>query len=563
MIRQLWSVIPKGFRCGTIGVVVTIFLRAVLNFVGVATLLPVLLLVVDGGSLDPTNYLYDVYKSLNCNTYAQFVIVVCVAVVVVIIIKNIVNLLLYRYERDYIFNLYKYLSEQLYRTYFGRGFSFIKQSNTATLTRNINGVSLTFVAGVLKPLASIVSEGILLLLITAMLALFYPFAALIVCVIFAPIAILFYMFMRKRLHDIGEEENDLQRRKNRIVAETFRGYVDIEMAGAFDHILKRFSHAMDDIVALRKRHATLAMQPQLFSEVGLTVGLVVLVMIATLYGNHDVVLLFGVFAISAVRLVPSLRSIMASWSSIRFNRYTIDILCDVDTIEDESSSTVESVAFNRTIELRNVSFRYDDSEDMVIDNISLVINRGECIGIRGSSGVGKTTLFNIMLGLHSPTSGGVYIDDEILGVHNIKSWHSQVGYVSQSVFIADVSLAENIALGVDRGDIDYSRIQEILKLVNLDDFVASLPNGLESRIGEQGCRISGGQRQRIGIARALYKGADTLFFDEATSSLDSKTEESINEAIRLLATNNRKLTIVIIAHRESSLECCNRIITME
>jgi hypothetical protein len=115
MIRQLWSVIPKGFRCGTIGVVVTIFLRAVLNFVGVATLLPVLLLVVDGGSLDPTNYLYDVYKSLNCNTYAQFVIVICVAVVVVIIIKNIVNLLLYRYERDYIFNLYKHLSEQLYQ----------------------------------------------------------------------------------------------------------------------------------------------------------------------------------------------------------------------------------------------------------------------------------------------------------------------------------------------------------------------------------------------------------------------------------------------------------------
>ena len=144
---------------------------------------------------------------------------------------------------------------------------------------------------------------------------------------------------------------------------------------------------------------------------------------------------------------------------------------------------------------------------------------------------------------------------------NIRSWQSKIGYVSQSVFIADMTLAENIALGCSEDNIDYTRVNEILKLVNLEEFVATLPLGVHCRIGEQGCRISGGQRQRIGIARALYKGAEILLFDEATSSLDSKTEESINDAIRMLSAKNN-LTIVIIAHRESSLEYCNRIITL-
>jgi ABC-type multidrug transport system fused ATPase/permease subunit len=233
----------------------------------------------------------------------------------------------------------------------------------------------------------------------------------------------------------------------------------------------------------------------------------------------------------------------------------------VDDKQNNVNISPESLTFEKSIELRDVSFHYDDSQEMILQNISLHIDKGECVGVRGSSGVGKTTLFNIILGLHTPTSGDVYVDDVKLCADNIRSWQSKIGYVSQSVFIADMTLAENIALGCSEDDIDYTRVNEILRLVNLEEFVATLPLGVHSRIGEQGCRISGGQRQRIGIARALYKGAEILLFDEATSSLDSKTEESINDAIRMLSAKNN-LTIVIIAHRESSLEYCNRIITL-
>ena len=167
------------------------------------------------------------------------------------------------------------------------------------------------------------------------------------------------------------------------------------------------------------------------------------------------------------------------------------------------------------------------------------------------------------MGLYRPTAGAIYIDGVELNESNIRKWQNSIGYVSQSVFITDGSLVENIAFGCESDNIDYNRVNEVIELANLKEFVNTLPQGIHTHIGEQGSKISGGQRQRIGIARALYKNADILLFDEATSSLDNTTEESINNAISDLANSNRSLTIVVIAHRESSLEYCDRIITLQ
>lgn len=562
MIKRLWRVIPDGFRRNTIYVIVTIFVRALLNLIGIATLLPVLLLIVNNGDISSSSYLNKVYNLLGCNSYSEFVVVVCVAVVLIIAVKNIVSLVLYRCERNYIFGLYKYLSERLYRVYFERGYGFIKQSNSATLTRNVNAVSMMFVAGVLKPIAAIISEGLLLLLIAVAFFIYSPAAALIVVVVFAPMVALFYLFMRRRLNEIGESENGAQRIKNRIVAETFRGYVDVKMADAFDQMLRRFRTSMDEIVSLRKRHSTYSMLPQIFTEMGLIVGLVTLVLLSRDSSGDDIALLFGVFAVAAVRLIPSVRSMMSSWSSIRFNSYTIDTLCDIEGNNGAYVESDSSLHFSDALELRDVSFKFDDSEKPTLQHLSLRVNKGECLGIRGASGVGKSTLFNLISGIYRPTDGGIYVDGVQLTNANIRAWQKQIGYVSQSVFIADMTLAENIALG-DVDNIDYNRVNEVIEIANLKQFVDSLPEGLNTRIGEQGSKISGGQRQRIGIARALYKSVSLLLFDEATSSLDSSTEESINNAIKGLSMADKTLTIVVIAHRDSSLEYCNRIITLE
>lgn len=559
---KLWSIIPHDFRRPTLGVVATILLRAILNFVGVATLIPVLLLVINSENIASSEYLSKLYDSLNLSSYQQFAMVVCVSVVAILLVKNIAILLLYRSERNYIFSLYKHLSERLYRCYYNRGLGFIKRSNTAVLNRNVNVVSLIFVTGVLKPIATILGEGLLMLLILVALAIYSPVVALIAIGLFMPIALAFYLMMRRKLNDIGQRENAAQRTKSRIVAETFRGYADIEIGNALPLSFKRFNDAMDEVIKLRKQHATIGMLPQMFTEVGLATGLVTLIILSLSGATENLTLLLGIFAIAAIRLLPSLRNIMASWSSIRYNRYTIDTLAECT---DEELSPVthneERIEFHKSIELRNIEFGFEDATTPLLKELSLTINKGERVGIKGASGVGKTTLFNLILGLYRPTSGGIYIDGELLDESNIRKWQNSIGYVSQSVFISDGSLVENIAFGCE--DIDYNRVNEVIELANLKEFVSSLPQGIDTHIGEQGSKISGGQRQRIGIARALYKSADILLFDEATSSLDTSTEESINNAIGSLANSNRSLTIVVIAHRDSSLEYCDRIITLQ
>jgi ABC-type multidrug transport system fused ATPase/permease subunit len=542
---------------------VTIFIRALLNFVGIATLIPILVLILDRDTMQTNPYLTKAYETLNIESYEGFVSLVCFAIVVIIALKNVLILLLYRTERNYIYSLYKYLSDSLFLSYRQRGYGYIKRNNSAVLTRNVNVVSLMFVAGVLKPIATIISEILLFLLIMGAIAWYAPYAALLTTCLFFPVVAIFYLIMRRRLHDIGEKENAAQRIKSRIVAECFRGYADIEIGGAFPQMFKRFEDAVKEIVTLRKRNATIGMLPQMFTEVGLAVGLATLVVMSFGSNGENIGMIFGIFAVAAIRLVPSIRGIMTSWSTIRYNRYSIETMIDA---EEQDLSTVtpdtERLNLRSSIELRDISFTFDDATKPTIENFSLTIKKGERVGIQGTSGVGKTTLFNLILGLYTPTSGTITVDGTPLTKHNIRKWQNAIGYVSQSVFITEGTLAENVAFGCDPNDIDHERIMQALENADLKEFVESLENGIETRIGEQGSRISGGQRQRIGIARALYKGCEVLLFDEATSSLDNRTEKNINEAIERLSTENKSLTIVVIAHRDSSIGYCDRIITL-
>ena len=556
------SIIPKSYRRRAIGVAATIFLRALLNFAGIALFVPVLVVILDSESISQDGYFRAIYDGLGFESYTSFAISIALGVVAVIILKNIVSLLLYRSERNFTYGLYKHLSERLYIGYHNRGLGFIKHSNSALLTRNVNVVSLMFVVGVIKPIATIVGEVMLFALLFVAMMCYSPIAALLAVAVIIPVILLFYFVVRRKLNDIGIRENEAQRTKSRIVAESFRGYADIEIGGAFPEMYDRFEKAMNEVVALRKQNATIGMLPQMFTETGMALGMAALVILSVVVGSSDIGLLFGIFAVAVMRLIPSIRNIMTSWSALRYNRYTIDIVAEANGEDIDIDRSGDRFHFGHKIELRNLSFRFDDAENLTIDNLSMEIAKGERVGIKGASGVGKTTLFNLMLGLYPPTSGKILVDGEPLDGDNIRKWQNSIGYVSQNVFIADMSLAENIALGTALDKIDYQRISEVVAMADLKEFVASLTDGIHSRIGEQGSRLSGGQRQRIGIARALYKNSDILFFDEATSSLDNLTEENINSAIRRLSADNRALTIVVIAHRDSSLEYCDRIIDL-
>ncbi len=559
------EVIPKSYRARGIFVCLTIFVRALLNFVGIAALLPILYLILDANNMHANPLLEWFYISLGFTSDSSFILTMSAAMVLFIVAKSLVNLLLYRTERDYIYELYRFLSRNLFIDYFNRGLQYIKRTNSAVLSRNVNVVCYTFVVGVLRPIATLVSEALLLGMLFVSIAIYNPSVALLALVVFIPAATLFYSLMRVRLGRYGNIENEAQRRKYRDVIDTYRGYTDIEINNAFDHQLASFDREVDTIIGVGRKNATISMLPQSFTEIGLALGMAILVAYSATSGGEGTKILFGLFAVAALRLLPSVRSIMGAWGALRYNRYTVDILREAksNSAATVPSRTNERLSFNDKIEVRNIAFRFEDSDHDTLLDFSLTINKGEKVGINGESGAGKTTLLNLLLGLYTPTEGEIAIDGVTLDKSLLRKWQNSIGYVSQGVFLADSTLLANIALGLDDSEIDMKRIEAAVEAASLSEFIASLPNGLQTRIGECGSLLSGGQRQRIGIARALYKQADILFFDEATSSLDSATEQSINQAIEHLSSSHKNLTIVVVAHRESSLSYCDRIITLE
>lgn len=594
------DIIPPEYRRRGIGVALTLLLRAGLNFVGLAVLLPVLALVLDPHSLEQGGAMAHAYALSGISSPRGFALAICATVVVLIVVKCLLNIWLARVERNYIYDLYRTLSRRLYITYHDRGLGFVKSSNSAVLSRNVNVVCLAFAAGVLKPVAAIAAEAMLLLLLFGAMLWYTPLAALLSIAVFVPAIWVYYALVRGRVDRYGEAENRAQREKARTVGETFRGYADIEVNGAFPIMLRTFDRAMDEVIRNRKRETTIGLLPQTLTEIGLAVGIALLVALSLDAEPGRAQLLFGVFAVAALRLMPSVRNIMSGWANIKYNRYTIPILRDAvaktgndvtsvvsaTPVSDGSASAAsktsgvsttgrpvslsgsdasvcaEKLPFEHEIAVRNLSFAFADNGRELFRDLSLVIRKGERVGIRGVSGAGKTTLFNLLLGFYEPTAGEITIDGERLTATNRRAWQNRIGYVSQNLFVADGSFAVNVALGTPEEQIDRDRVVQALETARMGEFIASLSNGIDTHVGESGGRLSGGQRQRLGIARALYRRADVLFFDEATSALDSRTEEDINRSIERLTTHNAALTLVVIAHRESSLEYCNRIITI-
>lgn len=563
-MKALFEIIPNKFRAATCGVVVSALVRALLNFAGLAVLLPVLLMVLNSQQIHSNPILAKLYDWGGFTTDQQFIVATCVAVVAVIALKQVCNLLMQRVQRRYVVRLYKYFSVKVFRNYHDRGLAFIKRQNTAILSRNINFICYNLVMGVISPTISIISEVLLLGMLLAALMWYNALIALLAVAAFIPLSWIYIVLLRGKLRDYGQLENEARRQQAKAVVETFRGYADIEINNAFPTMQHRFEQSLDTIAGIKTRTDIIGAMPSIITEMSVALAMVALILLGTATSHPDTSVIFGVFAVAAIRILPTVRAIMAQWWQIRYNYYCIDVvregLQEADAIEHDTP--IERLEFRSAIEVRGLSFRFDDAEanQWTLRDLDLTIRKGEKIGIRGTSGAGKTTLFNLLLGFFTPTEGEITIDGQKLDRTLSRRWQTSIGYVSQSVYIEDSTIASNIALGIDPDKIDRERLADVIRRARLEEFVAQLPKGADTPIGECGSRLSGGQRQRIGIARALYKQADVLFFDEATSSLDDRTEQEINLAIEQLSREQSALTIVVIAHRSTSLEYCDRII---
>lgn len=537
LLRRTYQLLLPKERKEAARVAGVVFLTALLDFVGIASLLPILYLLLE--------------KDGDRSTVLLF----CLLAFVVVLLKGWAATGLQKVQHRFLLSLYKRLSLSLYTSYYQRGLLYIRERGAGRLSFEVNNVCFGFSQGVLMPLLRMASDAMLLLLTTVAFLLYDGATMLLLYASFVPFVVIYLLVIRKRISQYGRDEQEARREQIRVVNDTFRGYVDAEVYGVFPSLWKSLEQGTDHLSDTRMQMMKMQRVPMVLSELSVVIGLALL----ALTGEGDMSLLTGAFALVALRLLPALRGLLTGWTQVQHAGHFLDIIEEGMAVNEarQAEVTGEALAFEKNIVLENVTFAYEEGHD-VIDGLHLSISKGEFVGISGQSGVGKSTLFNLLLGFLKPVKGCVMVDDVPLTDVNRQAWIDRIGYVPQEIFIFNTTLAENIAPGEEH--INKERVREVLTWVALEDWVESLPAGLDTPMNEAGTRLSGGQKQRLGIARALYKRADVLLLDEAASALDRETEEEINETLLRIRQEKSELTILYIAHHASALAICDRII---
>lgn len=539
MLKEIYHLLLPSERRMGMRVIMAVFFSALLNFAGLAALIPVLLFLIEEKEEKGEALLF------------------CLLAVGFILFKNVLVMGLSRFQNYFLLSLYKRLSFSLFSSYYHRGLLFISRLGSTRLGYEVNYVCYAFSMSLLSPLLNMTADVLLILLVTAVLLVYAPMTVLMLYLAFFPFMLMYIFGIKRRIRYYGKKELLARREQTRIVTEAYKGYAELEVNHAFPSLQHSFLKGLDTISFCRLKLETVYHLPLCLSELSVVIGLTLL----ALSGTGNVKALVGIFAVGAFRLLPALRESLSAWTQIQNSVFCLRIIKAgmKDLFSTFEEKPTAGLSFEKEIAISNLSYTYPEGK-RVLKEFDCTIRKGEYIGVRGSSGIGKSTLFNLLLGFLKPDGGEIRIDGVLLSAENRKLWHRRIGYVPQGVFILDGTLAENVALGCC--DISKEKVKRILRQVRLDEWVDELPLGIDTLLGESGARLSGGQKQRVGIARALYKEADILLLDEATSALDTATECEINEMICGLRNDYRGLTVLSIAHRESSLALCNRIITL-
>jgi ATP-binding cassette subfamily C protein len=455
------------------------------------------------------------------------------------------------------------LSIRLVRGYLSLPYAFHLQHSSSELIRNAHQVPLEVVNTVFNPLIRMVAEIILTIGILILLVLVSPFGTLIAVVVVGGATVILMLIIQPRIKRFGRTAHATHRETLGALQQSFQGVRDIKLLGRERFFSEFYGSARRRLARMLYTNQTLIQTPRLVIETSLILFILVFFAITVARGSTQSALAtLGLFGYAGLRLQPSLQKIVGAFNSLKFaTAPTADIHRDLRIIEANIAARepAEPFSFEREITLENVSFAYERTESHALTDVNLSIQRGEQIGICGPTGGGKSTLVDVVTGLLAPSTGRVLVDGVDIAT-NTKGWQKNLGVVSQMVFLTDDTLRRNIALGIPDRDIDEASVAEAVRLAQLEDFVAALPNNLDTVVGELGVRVSGGERQRVTIARALYYRPRVLIFDEGTSALDNATEQ---ELMRALKTLRGAHTILLVAHRLSTVRDADRVVFVE
>ena len=560
--QKIWDLLTPAERRNAVILLGLMIIGMVLETLGVGLVIPALALLTQTDLAHNYPVLQPALQALGNPSQQNLIIGGMLALVGVYLIKTLFLGFLAWRQTCFAFDVQMQSSQRLFTIYLRQPYTFHLQRNSAQLLRNVTGEVGIF-TGALSSVMVLLSESLVLLGIVSLLLLVEPMGALIELLVLGSAAWGFHRFTRRHIVRWGQARQYHEGLRIQHLQQGLAGAKDVKLLGREADFLEQYRVHNAQSAHVAKLKNTLQQIPRLWLELLAVSGLAVLV-VSMLVQNRaleTVLPTLGLFAAAAFRLIPSVNRMLVAVQSLRYALPVIDTLYKELNLPISTAIGPRNTAtpFSTALELSKVTYTYPCAAEPALKDASLIIRRGESIGFIGTSGAGKSTLVDILLGLLIPDTGGVRVDGNDIQ-EDLRGWQNQIGYVPQSIFLTDDTLRRNVAFGLANEQIDDLAVQRAIQAAQLDEFVASLPNGLETIVGERGIRLSGGQRQRIGIARALYHNPAVLVLDEATSSLDMATEREVMQAVRALHGNK---TILIVTHRLTTVEHCDRVCWLE
>jgi ATP-binding cassette, subfamily B, bacterial PglK len=569
-IKKLWVIFNKRDKKKFLLLFFMMIIAAIFETVGIGMIVPFVGIVTNPTIIQEQAILSFVYQLFNFQSTNAFILFAVVVLLSVFFVKNIYLLIFYNLQYRVIFNQKVNLSRRLLLEYLTKPYIFHLQRNSAELLRNVNGEVGKIFTGILLASFQLLTEIIVVLFILTLLIITAPLATLTSGILLGGSVILFFKIFRKKITHLGKEEQQLNREVIKWVNQGLGASKEVKVSGKESYFVNSYTKNSQILANNSIYKNTLDQIPRIFIETLLVAVVLITMVIIVFQGTNTSTLVstMSLFAMAAFRLMPSINRIVATLTSIRYSQPALTAIYN-DLIEDNNgkigmyneeiiqSKSVKAnsgeKSFRHSINLENVYFRYPNQEEYSIKNLSLTIPIGKSVAFVGTSGAGKTTIVDIILGLFNPEKGRIFVDGKELN-ELMPIWQNKIGYIPQSIYLSDETIRKNVAFGIDDKDIDDSAVLSAIEDAQLKDFIDTLPEGLNTIVGERGVRLSGGQRQRIGIARALYHNPEIIFLDEATSALDIETEIEIMKAIDGLKGEK---TLIIIAHRLSTIENCD------
>lgn len=541
---------------------ILIIIGAIIDVTGLAVILPVIAVAANPDLVKESEFLQSTVAYFGFSE--SFIIqMIFLSLFIIFIIRAVIYVVIKMVLARFSYNVSADKSVEMLVYFFNSELLDSKKKQTSDIIRDIVINTQHFSSFIIMPFLTVISEFIILAILIIGLLLYDSLLVILVLLVVFPASVLFYYLTKRKVSEIGNSRNEVHSRVTDIVLRGVSGLVEMKLFKEENSLLSYLEKEQKKLVSLNVKKSVLVDFFPKLMEVTAVLGVVAVFFYATFASSSgNLLLLLGVFGAASYRIIPSINKVVANLLFLKEYSFLFDVITKTDNKKrvDQEIEIKDFISFNDSIQFNGVEFCFDECSDFKTEIPQLEIKKGSVFGVIGESGSGKTTLINLLLGFYRPNSGSIHIDGKELTMENRRSWWDKIGFVRQDVFIVNESLKSNICFGINEDEINLDKLYECCEQAQLTGLIDKFSNGVDEYLGENGNRLSGGQKQRVAIARSLYKNAEVLVFDEATSGLDLKTETEI--FLTLMRLNKKGLTIVLITHNPNNIKYCNYVLEL-